>query len=371
MTSIEDVIAGIARDMDGIGLELAARIRSELPEYSVVPVEESRQMIVQEYRDLLAAVMERRPPNPAESAHSRMIGRRRAEQGVPVEALLASYHFGLRMVWDELLARSTASAPDRLTDLLTVVNSLWDALRSVSTAAVEGHEAAAAGRRTSQVAVVRSLLTGLLSSRPGDEAVVAAARALGFDADGKFQVICCPAAGWPPDRLNDLQDRLLRRHTAVAAPLGATIFLVTQNVPEAEMTRQLGDRPVAGFGLVRPGLGGAAESLTDAERALALAERRKDIVRFEESWLHATVLPQLPRLAELLDAGPAAGQPHLAEAVLAYAGNGFSITAGSRALHIHPNKLKYRLNRWQDLTGWDPRTLNGLLRSILSLPFGP
>lgn len=31
--------------------------------------------------------------------------------------------------------------------------------------------------------------------------------------------------------------------------------------------------------------------------------------------------------------------------------------------------MKYRLDRWQQLTGWDPRTLDGLLRSLLSITF--
>lgn len=362
-------MADVARDMDGIALALAARLRKDLPEYEVVPVEDNRRMIAQEYRNIFAGLVEARPPNPAETAHSRLLGRRRAEQGIAVESVLAAYHIGLRLAWDELQARTLRQAPELLPDLLPVVGSLWDALRSFTTAAVEGYEGAAATRRTSRVALMQSLITGLFSGRPDDETVVAAARALGFDPDREFQVVCAPGGDWPPDRMNDLQDRLLRQHTTLAAPLGTTLFVIAQNVPEAEVARLL-ESSVAGFGLVRRGLSGAAESLIDAERALALAERRKTTVRFEDSWLYATVLPQLPRLRALLDAGPAATQPHLAEAVQAYAGHGFSITASSRALHIHPNTLKYRLDRWQELTGWDPRTLDGLLRSLLSLPAG-
>ncbi|HEX6448754.1 MAG TPA: helix-turn-helix domain-containing protein, partial [Trebonia sp.] len=55
------------------------------------------------------------------------------------------------------------------------------------------------------------------------------------------------------------------------------------------------------------------------------------------------------------------------DAVRAYAQHGFSITAGAQALSIHPNTMKYRLDRWERLTGFDPRTLDGLLRSLLGI----
>jgi DNA-binding PucR family transcriptional regulator len=43
--------------------------------------------------------------------------------------------------------------------------------------------------------------------------------------------------------------------------------------------------------------------------------------------------------------------------------NSFSVTATARTLNLHPNTVKYRLDRWTQLTGWDPRVLRGLLNS--------
>jgi DNA-binding PucR family transcriptional regulator len=118
---------------------------------------------------------------------------------------------------------------------------------------------------------------------------------------------------------------------------------------------------------VRQGLSGAAESITDAERALALAGHSGKIVDFSSDWLIATLLPQLDRLQPLMDASQTVTQPHYREAVQAYAQHGFSITVGARALRIHPNTMKYRLDKWEQLTGYDPRTLDGLLRSLLGI----
>lgn len=88
---------------------------------------------------------------------------------------------------------------------------------------------------------------------------------------------------------------------------------------------------------------------------------------FESDWLAATLLPQMDPLRPLTNADHVVTQPHIRDAVQAYAQHGFSIAAGAQALCIHPNTMKYRLDRWEQLTGFDPRTLDGLLRSLLSI----
>jgi len=62
-----------------------------------------------------------------------------------------------------------------------------------------------------------------------------------------------------------------------------------------------------------------------------------------------------------------AARPLLAEAVHAFVKHGYSVTAGARVLHLHPNTVKYRLDRWRELTGWDPWAPDGLTKSLLSL----
>lgn len=33
----------------------------------------------------------------------------------------------------------------------------------------------------------------------------------------------------------------------------------------------------------------------------------------------------------------------------------------------HPNTVTYRLERWAELSGWDARSFDGLLRSVIAL----
>jgi sugar diacid utilization regulator len=301
----------------------------------------------------------------ADARHGELLCRRRAEQGIAIETVLRAYHTGYDIMWNELHARVVARDPAREVDLLPVVSTMMTWLRSITGRVAEGYEAVTAAREESRLALAQVFVTGLAQGNAGSEAVEAAARGLGFDPTGPFQVLCAPARVWEPEGLHRLR-RAMRPPSAVTVA-GHTLTVILQNASMQSVLPRLGERPVAGVGLSRPGLAGAAESLTDAERALALAEQRGAVVHFEQDWLLATLLPEAARLAPLTDARGADDHAHLAEAVRAYAGHQFSITASAAALHVHANTLKYRLTRWQQITGWDPRTLDGLMRSLISL----
>ncbi|WP_326570488.1 helix-turn-helix domain-containing protein [Actinacidiphila glaucinigra] len=193
--------------------------------------------------------------------------------------------------------------------------------------------------------------------------------------------MCAPA--WTDEQLTELRGRLNRRTgTARCANRGANMVAVVQGMPAdtvIDAMRDLVPRLPIGTGLERRGLTGAAATILDAQAALALAGTGGPAVPFDGAWLAATLFPQADRLAPLLEpaVGPAASHPELALTVRGFADNGFSLTATGRALHLHPNTVKYRLNRWRELTGWDVHTWPGLSASLLGLglaqagAFGP
>jgi hypothetical protein len=155
------------------------------------------------------------------------------------------------------------------------------------------------------------------------------ARILSFDPAGAFQAFCIPSAALPDQDLVHLQQRLARhRGTVQSANQGSATIIVCQDVPG-------------------------------------------DAIRNE--WLFATLLTHRRELAPLFATDQSVtGLPeHLGAAVRAYAEHGFSVSAAARALHIHPNTLAYRLDRWHQLTGWTPRSLDGLMKSLLSLNLFP
>ncbi|MFV0532145.1 MAG: helix-turn-helix domain-containing protein [Cumulibacter sp.] len=118
----------------------------------------------------------------------------------------------------------------------------------------------------------------------------------------------------------------------------------------------------------RSGAGGIRESFVDGMRLLELPRSGADVREFEREWPLTVLYADRSRMRELLAPGiAAAGDRHIADAVVAFATNGYSISAAARTLHIHPNTARYRISRWRELTGWDVFTVHGLLSSLAAL----
>ncbi len=197
-------------------------------------------------------------------------------------------------------------------------------------------------------------------------------RSLGFDARGPFRatVVCESASSGPfVPRLQAELNLVGGVHQAI--PHGPRVVVLSQGddrvTVEAALTR-LFPLAVTGVGLQRDGLTGARLSVGDAERT-ADATDAAGVHCFDREWVWAVISREEDRLHCFLDPGRevARDNPPLAETVAAFATNGFSISAAAGVLHIHPNTAAYRLKRWCDLTGWDARTFDGLVRSLAAL----
>jgi sugar diacid utilization regulator len=354
---------------------MAKRIVSEIrlghPDYERVDRAEHEEMVREQVLAVLDGLTDRRLPSSAHVDKARLLGGRRAEQGLPVEAVIGAYHVGCRELWSAMLVRGRAENPQQAQRLLELVNLLLAWLRVLTSAAADGYAEATRAREEIRTSMGLQFLQALYDGKAETESTVLLARTLDFDPNGEFQVICCRPNSRPAKNLDILRGKL-RSGTGkfIAIVRETALVIVVQEIPAIRITESLdgGESTVAtGVGLARAGLTGAAESITDAQRALALAERQGGIVDFESNWLTATLLPQIDRLQPLIKAGQVVTQPHIRDAVRAYAQHGFSIAAGAQALSIHPNTMKYRLDRWEHLTGFDPRTLDGLLRSLLGI----
>jgi hypothetical protein len=60
------------------------------------------------------------------------IGRRRAEQGVPVDAVLHAFRIDFRVLWEAMLQEIAGRAPDRLQTFLYEVTRVWAVIDSIS-----------------------------------------------------------------------------------------------------------------------------------------------------------------------------------------------------------------------------------------------
>ena len=364
---VRNLCARLLADMDALAPAVTAQIRIDEPAYAVVPLPEHIGHVHEQQVRLLEAIAERRVPDAEDLHRAALLGRRRATQGLPVQAVIGAYHVGNRELWDLMRARPGAAA--RL--LPDVAALMWSGVQLITATIAQAHSDVVRAQQADQITLRHRLVELLRVGETGDE-TTQIARTLGFDPDGRFVALAVPGTQLDSDELSTLRTALDALPGSVVIARSQEIVAVVAQVRDsAALQRAIGRvRPhiTMAFGLPRTGLGGAALSLRDASRVLAAAGGREGSHTFEDEWLHAVLLSEAADLRALI--GPMAdtvrANRHLADAVVAFAEHDLSASGAARALGLHPNTTLYRLGRWQELTGWDPRTFSGLSLSLLA-----
>ncbi|MFC0450413.1 PucR family transcriptional regulator [Rhodococcus jostii] len=368
--TIQRLCRQVSDEIESVTDRAVHQIRTELQSYAAVPIDEQRGYISRQLTATLQAVSENEPFAEDVLERSRQLGRRRAMQGLPLSDVIETYHIASRELWNTMVSR----AEEPTSELLHAGGVMWDLVHTATSAVAVGHTDATRSEQAIRAGVRYRFFEALARDADGDHRDARAlAEALGFDPQLEFHAVCLTAEEWSEAQLERLQRTLdTIPGTTQCSRHGTVIIALSQRAPVDHIVREIQrDHPgtTVGVGLDRPGLTGAAMSITDARRVLQLASPSGEVVRFADEWVAATLSDHRAELTTLLEPGVAVASehPHLVEAVSAFARNGFSISAAGRDIHLHANSITYRLDRWQQLTGWDPRTLDGLQRSILSL----
>ncbi|MFJ4526312.1 helix-turn-helix domain-containing protein [Streptomyces sp. NPDC088810] len=313
-----------------------------------------------------AVAQSRTSTTASEVEFARAYGARRALQGIPSEELTLSFYVALRAIWISV-PWATTQGDDVLGALVGAMerSMLW--LQNVVALVSAGHQEALAGTWLDGALAGQQLLTALDDTSTPEADVRAVLERLGMDPEGTFQAWVAPC----PD--DGTAARLLRAHLAqqpgrcAVVHTGDHLVLVGQDTQASTVETALAQAGAAsvGVGLPRAEVAGARRSLADARAALRTARRRAGVHRYADVWLVTLAEEPSTGTQPLFEdaLATARAHPHLADAVRAFADHGFSVAAAARALHLHPNTLTYRLDRWCDLTGLDCRDYMGLVTS--------
>ncbi|WP_405540774.1 helix-turn-helix domain-containing protein [Streptomyces sp. NBC_00075] len=364
----------LAGRVDGLADTITGRIRAEVPGYAQLPYAEHRRDVREQIKNVVEGVGARQPPPAAAIEHARAVGRRRAARHVALPDVIEAYHIAYREIWDELLTRAKDFHPDLTSALVGEVALLWSWFHRLSAAVADAHAEETRVREATQLALRRRFVETLSGTVSNPEEQDSLARSLGFAPDGEFVVAV--AAGVPETRVEQINTSL--GETAGVAHCaydsGRTVLVAQRCTHEELLGAVHHGEPSAltGTGLIRRGLEGAALSLTDATEALGWALTEGRDVCFSDDWLIVVLSGVRHRIDELIAPGAAAARryPHIAQAVRAFGDSRYSVSASARLLNVHPNSVKYRLDRWKSLTGWDVHTFSGLASSLVSLELG-
>lgn len=304
---------------------------------------------------------------------AREVGRRRAAQGLPLEAVLRAYRLGGQVTWETLLEVSRTSSREHDTLLLEVAGAVWRSNDAECGALAEGFREEQ--RRLAGVddEARQRLLGGLLDGRGGDRAFVRTAAAmLGLPLDGRLLVV----AALPDDDgtvpLVLPGNALLRRgvRSAWGMRSGTQVGLVALGGLRVQEVMHWLEGPAAGpVGVSGPvdgaaGVGVAFRLAETAARTLPPGAGR--VVAIDER-LPEALLSNSPEISSLLVGQSLGGllelpddeREVLLDTLAAFLESDGSPTRAADELYCHRNTVMHRLRRIESVTGrklTDPRS---------------
>ncbi|MDX6590820.1 MAG: hypothetical protein QOJ13_16 [Gaiellales bacterium] len=236
------------------------------------------------------------------------------------------------------------------------------------------------GQRRRDDAARRAALEALLDAETPQAASVAAAQisTWGMDIGAGVVVVVIddPVGSIPVDALLE--------HILAAADLldGALLATVYENRVVVLLPAPVTDDTLAGLTAaapgVRVGIGRAVvepplvrRSLAEAVLAAGATAQEHVVGRYDDLDLSTLVLQELhlerlaPKIEEWL--GPLRGTPRVFETLIAYFEHNLDIGKTAHALHLHPNSVRYRLSRAEDLIGAPVRSPSTLIALHVAL----
>jgi hypothetical protein len=341
--------------------EILATIAREVPEYAR-PLEGAfgvaiRTGVSEALRQFVALI--RDPGAGREPGRDVYVGLGRAElrEGRTLDALQSAYRVGARVAWRRVsaAARRQGADPEELGVLAEAIFAYIDELSADS---VEGYAQAQREQEGERQRRRRELLALLLGDPPAADAEVrSAAQAAGWrlprsaaplavaesdlarvgrrlSADALVATVsgvgCALVSGAAgPGRRGELE----RATRGITAALGPT-------VPRAEL-------PEA-WSIASAALRVLEAGAIEAEGLLEAEEHLPELLLFESGGIAERLAER--RLAPLDELTPA-GRARMEETALAFVQHGGNAAAMARALHLHPQTIRYRLGRLRELLG--------------------
>jgi hypothetical protein len=354
----------LSRDQDRFVDEIVTAIKSEVDALADLPADIMGELVRADLQRAMNAISERRLPNDAELAESATIAANFARGGVPIDTVLQGRRVAIRRSC-ELLRAAGAEAGLDPESQVECIYRMWEWADAIHVADAEAHRAAELEMNGSgdeeRAWFVRALIHGTLS--PAE----ISGRATAY---GLLPGVLYRAFRARPTPGVDLRT-LTRAIEANGSDNGYGSLIATV---DGDVCGIVSRRPrLSGQGIV--GLGAESE-LAQLDKSFVLANRALEtavafgydgVVTMEELSLRPAILAEtdlgealvsryLDPLQELGEFGTT-----LEETVREYFAHGMRIDESAKALYVHPNTLRHRLDRFQQLTGADLRNTQDVL----------
>jgi PucR C-terminal helix-turn-helix domain len=363
-TPLDRLAKVILERADLIVERAAQRMQEQLPSYATIPRADLEPVLGENMRNIVIAVRDPQAAPSIDDEHYRESGEVRAAQGVPSDDMLHAWRIGLEVVREE--ARSVAEELDLddgvLLEFVEATLRLSDiGMLATARAHREAELEMARHEQDHRANLVRGILFGTLS--PG--AIRVQAAAYGLDPTASY---CAVRARPAPD----MTVRSLEAQLGIGEDPGGRRGLAA-----------LLDGDLAGFiavpvrGAVRAAVGvGPAAPLHQLERSFRLATRALEtaLARNHSGLADIDSLGLSPAVIADDDVGDALtarivepilehgrGGIGLLQTVTRYLENDLRLEVTASDLFLHANTVRYRLRRFEELTGTSLRSVDDLV----------
>ncbi len=289
---------------------------------------------------------------------ARATGKRRSEQGVPLDDVLRSFRMGGRLIWEDLIKRGEdvldAAA---LRDIGTQLWEVVDATSAQVATAYHAHERAVVRADEQQRA---ELWEGLLTGR-GHDQTFARDAALRLDLPLTADLLVVVATRLDrraaDERLAPHATAWVRRTEGVVGLVALRDDSTVEACAALDAVAREARVPV-GVSAVVVGLGSVDEGYRQAALALRAQGSTPGLAALDERLPEALLLDSpetaarlVARWVEPLDRLPAAERQALLATLTAWVAHAGSATRTAAAVHCHRNTVVNRLRRVTEVTG--------------------
>lgn len=350
-----DLIAAVCDDLESALGDITAcaarQIKQDLPTYRALPDELLEAALRGNLALGITSLRELRAPDPAEVEQLAATAADRALQGIPLDAVLHAYRIGFRVIWariPELAAKHGLDVETALAIAGMIAGRSDTVMEAVSNAHHDVRFQLAREDQQRRDTFLRALLAGTLH----DEGLAQACAGFGLDLATEYvPARVRPNAGaWPHGLPHRVELALGGRAGVVGQLDGDTVAIATiapDPVPDTTTAIGPAARPAdlpASFALTTRvlqtacayGLSGTVALGDLSIRPAVLADQALGEL-FEARYLQP--LEQLGRLGE-----------EIRTTLRTWLSMGMRYEDAARALHVHPNTLRHRLRRFEELT---------------------
>jgi hypothetical protein len=363
-----DTLLHIVRErLEDVTDQVVTCFRGEIPAYATVPDPDLRPGVRSNIERALQALQRGWEPTSEEIVAARSLGEHRAQQGLPIDALLQAHRIGVR----EAIALVRMEGEGRgvpAEALLELATRAWAWADAVMLAAATGHrdrELDLVGQEQQQRA---HLLRGLLHGGLEESGLQVGAASYGIALHDTYVPML---AEGPAAALHRLERCLAEAARALDAAvlighLDSGLAGVVGPPSGGARHREVIDQAAAAAGdevMIAVGIGaslrelGPGYRLTQQTLEAARSLGHTGLVELRDFALHAGVLAQseISELFERRHLAPLDAEGDFGAEMLAtlesWYDHGMRTEETAAALFVHPNTLRHRLRRAEDLTG--------------------